>query len=141
MRALAFVAIAIMSGCAAGQTRHCPELAFGSTLASAKMHLGARNAGIALHGDVDLRSDGVRIRYSFPEAVPRWLVCQYGGKPVEATPVSGPDAAGARELWIELDVAIDFCDLVVKRTAGRKTAQVACQRRQPPPPDMLGGKP
>lgn len=137
MRNVVFAVLALASGCAVGQTRDCPALAYRAALTSAKMHLGERNAGNALHGDVDLRADGARIHYTFPEAVPRWLVCQYGGTLVEATPVSGPDAAGSRELWIELDKAIEFCDLAIKRIGGRETARVTCKRRQPPPPDML----
>lgn len=137
MRAMVFVLLALTSGCAAGHTRHCPALAFGATLTSAKVHQGERDAGTALHGDVDQRPDRVRIQYAFPEDARRWLVCQYGGRPVAATPISGPDAIGARERWIELDARIDFCELVVQRRTGRQSAQVTCKRRQPPPPDML----
>lgn len=138
MKKFVFAALALASAATNAQTYTCPAEAKGASLTNARMFIGSRKDAHALHGDVEHIEGGTNIRYHLPDEVPRWFVCQYGGKRIDGTAVSGPETIGARESWVRLDPMIDVCDLAVRKGRGSAwTAAAACKRKQPPPPDMM----
>lgn len=143
MKPLLFTALALSCTAASAQAYKCPAEAGGSRLTNAGMQIGARHTPHALHGDVGQVKGGTNIRYNFPDGVPRWLVCHYGGKRVGGTVISGAEVIGGHEVRIALDPMVYSCDLAIRevRPPGRSdsvwTALATCQRREPPPPDML----
>ena len=48
-------------------------------------------------------SCGTDTHYSFPDDVPRWLVCQYGGERIPGSAISGARVVGGRDWWIPLE--------------------------------------
>jgi hypothetical protein len=129
------------------QVYQCPETSpsdkEGPTLVSAEMHVGERHAQAALHGDIAEVKDGTDTHYNFPDATPRWMVCQYGGKRISATLISPARVVGGREWWMQLDPLVDVCDLKIREIKGRGrgnamwTAIAICKGKEPPPPVML----
>lgn len=138
MKALLFAVLSLPCIVANAQSYKCPAEAEGARLSSAKVQIGTRQAGSTLHGDVEQLKDGANIDYTFPDGVALWLVCQYGGKRINGTAISGPDVIGGREVWIRMDPLINTCRLTI-RMAGREnnwTAETSCKRNEPPPPDL-----
>ena len=142
MKTLLLAVLSLPYIVANAQSYKCPAEADGTHLSSAKIQIGKRHAGYALHGDVEQLRGGANINYTFPGGAPRWLVCQYGGKRIDGTAISGPQVIGARETWIQLDPLIDTCKLALRAPgpqapSGRSwTAEASCKKREPPPPDM-----
>jgi hypothetical protein len=125
------------------QSYRCPADFEGAHLSNAKIQIGVRQTAHALHGDVEQRQDGTNIDYTLPDDVPRWLVCQYGGRRIGGTAISGPDVIGGREAWIQLNPLIHTCKLAIRASeklvsgASNWTAEASCKRNEPPPPDMV----
>jgi hypothetical protein len=138
-----FAALALTCAAANAQVYKCPAEVKGTYLTSAKMLLGARDDAHALHGDVEQIAGGTNVRYNFAGESPRWLVCQYGGRRIEGTAISAPEVIGGRESWVPLDPMIDTCDLAIRKIKSKKTSEstwtaaATCNRKQPPPPDMV----
>jgi hypothetical protein len=129
-------------GAADAQVYRCSADDAGVSLISAEIRFGARGDAHQLHGDVDQVNGGTNIHFDLPDEAPRWLVCQYGGRRVEGTDLSGPGAVGSRELWIQLDPMVTACDLAIReaRPLGHKrtwSAMATCRRKEPPPPDLV----
>lgn len=143
MRKLLFTVLVLPCIAVNAQVYKCPAEAAGARLANAKMHIGERNGSSKLHGDVDQVAGEANIHFSFPEDTPRWLVCQYGGKRIAGTAISGADVIGGRESWIRLDPLIATCDLAIRESKPRGgnestwTAVATCKGLDLPPPVML----
>lgn len=136
--------LALVCNAADAQVYRCPADDAHLGLTNAEMRVGARGAAHRLHGDVDQIANGTNIHFEFPDEAPRWLVCQYGGRRIEGTAISGPDAIGSREAWIRLDPMVTTCHLAIRAAkSGAKnqdawSATASCKRKEPPPPDLVG---
>jgi hypothetical protein len=135
--------LALVCTAADAQVYRCPAEDAHIGLTNAEMHVGAHGAAHRLHGDVDQIKNGTNIHFEFPDEAARWLVCQYGGRRIEGTAISGPGAIGSREAWIQLDPMITTCDLAIRATNPRVknqgvwSATATCKRKEPPPPDLV----
>ena len=138
-----FPILTLASAIANAQSYTCPNEAGGAHLTNAKVLIGAPGSPHALHGDVEQVQGGTNIRYHLPDETPRWLVCQYGGKRVEGTAIAGAEASGGHDVRIPLDPMVSACDLAIRKVArqgrrgSRHAAGLSCERRAPPPPDMM----
>jgi len=143
MRVLLFVALALYCADAHTQSYKCPAENAGIRLTNAQVRIGPQDTAHALHGDVNQVREGTDVRYNLPDGVPRWLVCEYGGKRVEGSAISAPQTIAARETRIPLDALVNACDLVIRKHVIRGkedtvwTAAATCEQRKPPPPDMM----
>ena len=143
------LAVVCLSWCAqvCAQVYRCPETypgdREGRRLVNAEMRIGERNGQTALHGDIADVSDGSHTHYNFPDEVPRWMICQYGGKRIGATAISPAQVVNGREWPIRLNSLVDMCDLDLREHKGHGgpgsmwTAVANCTQRQIPPPVML----
>lgn len=135
--------LALVCGAADAQVYSCPAEDARIGLTNAEMRVGAHGAAHRLHGDVDQIGDGTNIHFELPDEVPRWLVCQYGGRRVEGTAISGPAAIGSRETWIPVAPMVTSCDLTIRATKpqakhqGAWAATASCKSKEPPPPDLV----
>jgi hypothetical protein len=135
--------LALVCSAADAQVYRCPAVDGHIGLTNAEMRVGAHGAVHRLHGDVDQIGNGTNIHFELPHEVPRWLVCQYGGRRVEGTAISGPGAIGSRETWIRLDPMVTSCDLTIRATTpqvksqGAWSATASCKSKKPPPPDLV----
>lgn len=148
MRTLLCTAFLLISAVAEAQIFYkCPEVypekkSQSARLTNATMYFGELHGNGAMHGDVAQVKGGTDIRFGFPDDMPKWLVCQYGGKRISGTSISGAQVIGGRELWIQLDRFIDVCDLKIRETPAAVstditwTATATCKSPPPPPPDM-----
>lgn len=111
-------------------------------LSNAAIYLGERYGKSAVHGDIEVLKDGTDIHYSLPDDIPRWLVCQYGGKRIDGTDIRAAQVVGSRDWWIPLDPSIEVCDLKIRlakldKDIGPRTATTICKGKALPPPVML----
>jgi hypothetical protein len=152
MRRFSVVLSLLFCTAANAQIYKCPDTypvgSKGARLSSARMHFGERQGGGALHGDIAELKDGTDIHYDFPDemsrrGMPRWLVCQYGGKRIDGTAISTAQVIGGQDWWVQLDPLVDVCDLKIRESrqggasAGIRWAAAACRRKEPPPPVMM----
>jgi hypothetical protein len=129
------------------QVYRCPETypadKEGHGLVNAEMRIGERNGRTSLHGDIADAKDGTDTHYNFPDETPRWMVCQYGGKRIDATAISPAQVVDGQEWWMRLNPSVDMCDLQIRAHKGRDrgramwTAVAHCTEKKPPPPVML----
>jgi hypothetical protein len=149
MKPIFFIAIMLSCATALGQVYKCPDRyptkdAPALRLTNAMIYLGALHGNGAMHGDIEQVEGGTDIHYSFPDETPRWLVCQYGGKRVNGTVISGAQVVGGRDWWMQLDPLIDVCDLKIREPkvsnsgdSSTWTATANCKGKVLPPPVML----
>lgn len=143
MKLLLLAALALPWADAPAQSYTCPAEDAGTPLSNAQVWIGQPDTPYALHGDVHQVKEGTDIRYGFPDGVPRWLVCQYGGKRVDGTAISGAEMTGARQIRIPMDPLVDTCDVTLRTKAikGKNnrawTALAICKQNKPPPADMM----
>ena len=147
MKALLFAALMVSCAGAAAQTYRCPHRyptngTPAIALSNAAMYLGEKHGEGALHGDIEEVKDGTETHYSFPDDVPKWLVCQYGGERISGSTIGAARVLGGRDWWIPLDPLIEACDLKIRegardRGAGLWSAIAICKSRTLPPPVML----
>jgi hypothetical protein len=116
-----------------------PEKNSGPRLTNATMYLGELHGQGVLHGDVAQVKDGSDIHYDFPEGVPRWLVCSYGGQRIAGTAIDPPRVVGATDWWMPVDSLVDDCNLKIREAKGEDTwaAAATCKTREPPYPYMV----
>lgn len=136
-----------LCGPVCAQVYRCPETypadKEARRLVNAEMRIGERNGRMALHGDIAGAKDGTDTRYNFPEETPRWMVCQYGGKRINATAISPAQVVDGREWWMRLNPLVDMCDLKIRARKARGrggamwTAVASCTEKKPPSPVML----
>lgn len=148
MKTVLFAALIVSTATAFGQGYKCPESypakgAPAIRLTNAMMYVGELHGNGAMHGDIEQVKGGTDTHYSFPDETPRWLVCQYGGKRVNGTVISGAQVVGGRDWWMQLDPLIDVCDLKIRETKVSNrgdstwTATANCKGKVLPPPVML----
>ncbi|TFW35989.1 STY0301 family protein [Massilia horti] len=148
MKPLIIVALMLSCATAVAQVYKCPDYYPSKAipavhLSNATMYLGELHGNGVMHGDIEQIKGGTDIHYNFPEEAPRWLVCQYGGKRVNGTAISGAQVIGGRNWWMRLDRFIDVCDLEIRekkannRGASGWTAIATCKGKALPPPVML----
>lgn len=142
MNKLCLFALSLSCTAAHAQVYHCPDTypakKGGAHLMSAEIRVGQRN-GNALHGDIVETKDGTSVRYNLPEAMPRWMVCQYGGKRIGGTSITPGRIVDAQEWWIQLDPLSDVCDMDVNKDGigNGWTATAHCKGKELPTPVML----
>jgi len=143
MKTLALMALLLACTRAEAHTYRCPAKDAGAGLTNAEIRIGERDHAHAVHGDVDQVEGGTNIHVDRASDDPAWLVCQYGGRRVEGTVISRPEAIGAREAWIQLAPTTAACDLAIRRARSQSkerqawSATATCKSRQPPPPDLM----
>ena len=147
MKTLMFAALVVSCTGANAQTYRCPTRYPSNgmpavALSNATMYLGERHGNSVLHGDIEAVKDGTDTHYSFPDDVPKWLVCQYGGERIAGSAISGARVVGGRDWWIPLDTSIDICDLSIREAALDRgvslwSAIAVCKSKTLPPPVML----
>jgi len=146
MRRLLFAAL-LSCAVANAQVYKCPGFYptknGNASLTNALMYFGELHGNGALHGDIEEVKGGTDIHYGFPDGMPRWLVCQYGGKRINGTAISIAQVIGGRDWWMQLDPLVDVCDLKIREAkAGNRgdvtwTATATCKGKVLPPPVML----
>jgi len=147
MKTLLCAALALTSVCTSAQTYRCPTRYPSNrtpaiALSSAAMYLGEKHGNSALHGDIEEVRNGTDTHYSFPDDVPKWLVCQYGGRRVAGSAIGGARVIGGQDWWMPLDPLVDACDLKIREAALDQgvslwSATAICKSKTLPPPVML----
>ena len=146
MKTLLIATLLVSCAGATAQTYRCParypDGTPAVTLSNAAMYLGEKHGSSALHGDIEEVKDGTDTHYSFPDDVPKWLVCQYGGQRIAGSAIGGARVVGSRDWWIPLDPLIDVCDLRIReapldRGVSLWSAIAVCTSATLPPPVML----
>lgn len=147
MKALLFATLIASCASAIAQTYRCPTRYPSNgtpviSLSNAAMYLGEMHGKSALHGDIEETKDGTDTHYSFPDDVPKWLVCQYGGERISGSAINAARVVGGRDWWIPLDPLIEACDLKIRegapgRGAGPWSAIAICKSKTLPAPVML----
>jgi hypothetical protein len=147
MKPLLIATLLVSCACASAQTYRCPtrypsDGTPAGALSNAAIYLGEKHGNSALHGDVEEVRGGTDTHYSFPEDAPKWLVCQYGGKRIAGSAISGARVVDGRDWWIPLDPSIEACDLRIREAALDRgvslwSAIAMCKCKELPPPVML----
>lgn len=147
MKAFLFAVLVVSCAGATAQTYRCPtrypsDGTPAITLSNAAMYLGEKHGDSALHGDIEEVKDGTDTHYSFPDDVPKWLVCQYGNERIPGSAISGARVVGGHDWWIPLDPLIEACDLKIRERALDRgvipwSAIAICKGKMLPPPVML----
>lgn len=147
MKALVLAALVASCTGAIAQTYRCPARypANGTpavALSNAAMYLGEKHGNSVLHGDIEEVRSGTDTHYSFPDDVPKWLVCQYGGQRIAGSALSSARVVDGHDWWIPLDPLIDVCDLRIREAALDRSVKLwsaiaVCKSRTLPSPVML----